>query len=42
MYIYIMEYYSATERNETGSFVEMWVDLQSVIQGEVRKTNMVY
>ena len=39
---YIMEYYSAIKRNETGSFVEMWMDLQNVIQGEVRKTNMVY
>ena len=27
-----MEYYSATERNEIGSFVEMWMDLESVIQ----------
>ena len=44
MYIYIMEYYSATERNETGSFVEMWMDLETVIQGEVsqkEKTNTV-
>ena len=32
MYIYIMEYYSATERNETGSFVEMWMDLESVTE----------
>ena len=39
---YIMEYYSAIKRNETGSFVEMWMGLQNVIQGEVRKTNMVY
>ena len=34
-YIYTMEYYSATERNEIRSFVEMWMDLESVIQGEV-------
>ena len=26
-YIYTIEYYSAIKRNETGSFVEMWVDL---------------
>ena len=26
MYTYTMEYYSATERNEIGSFVEMWMD----------------
>ena len=34
-YIYIMEYYSAIKRNEIGSFVEMWMDLESVIQSEV-------
>ena len=34
-YIYIMDYYSAIKRNETGSFVEMWMDLESVIQSEV-------
>ena len=34
-YIYIMEYYSAIERNKIGSFVEMWMDLESVIQSEV-------
>ena len=26
-YIYTMEYYSAIKRNETGSLVEMWMDL---------------
>ena len=30
-----MEYHSAIKRNETGSFVEMWMDLESVIQSEV-------
>ena len=25
----------AIKRNETGSFVEMWMDLESVIQNEV-------
>ena len=34
-YIYTMEYYSALKRNEIGSFVEMWVDLETVIQSEV-------
>ena len=34
-YIYTMEYYSAIKRNATGSFVEIWMDLESVIQGEV-------
>ena len=34
-YIYTMEYYSAIKRNEIGSFVEMWLDLETVIQREV-------
>ena len=34
-YIYTMEYYSAIKRNESGSFVEMWMDLETVIQSEV-------
>ena len=35
IYIYTMEYYSAIKRNEIGSFVEMWMDLETVIQSEV-------
>ena len=34
-YIYAKEYYSAIKRNEIGSFVEMWMDLETVIQSEV-------
>ena len=35
-YTYTMEGYSARERNEIGStFVEMWMDLETVIQSEV-------
>ena len=34
-YIYAMEYYSAIKRNEIGSFVETWIDLEAVIQSEV-------
>ena len=30
-----MEYYSAIKRNETVPFEEMWLDLETVIQGEV-------
>ena len=43
-YIYTMEYYSAIKRNGIGSFVETWMDLETVIQSEVRKrkTNIVY
>ena len=28
-YIYTVEYYSDIKRNETGSFVEMWMDLET-------------
>ena len=34
-YLYTMEYYSVIKKNEIGSFVEMWMDLESVIQSEV-------
>ena len=34
-YIYTMEYYSAVKRNKIGSFVQMWMDLESVMQNEV-------
>ena len=34
-YIYTMEYYSSMKRNEIGSSVEMWMDLESVLQSEV-------
>ena len=43
-YIYTMEYYSVIKRNEIWSFIETWMDLDTVIQSEVRKriTNIVY
>ena len=34
-YIYMMEYYSAIKRNKIGTFVETWMDLETVIQSEV-------
>ena len=34
-YIYTMEYSSTIKRNEIGSFVETWMDLEIVIQSEV-------
>ena len=34
-YIYTMEYYSAIKRNVIGSFVETWMNLETVIQSEV-------
>ena len=30
-----MEYYLAMKSRETGSFAEMWMDLESAIQSEV-------
>ena len=30
-----MEYYSAIKRNKTGSFAEMWIELEIVILSEV-------
>ena len=32
-----MEYYTATERNEIRSFVDMWMNLESLIQSEVSR-----
>ena len=36
-YIYTMEYYSAIKRNAVGSFAEMCMDLDTVIQSEVSR-----
>ena len=33
--IYTMDYYSAIKRNEIGSFVVMWMNLESVTQNEL-------
>ena len=33
-YIFTMEHYSAIKRNEIGSFVEKWMDLENVIQSD--------
>ena len=43
--VYSMEYYSAIKINEIGSFVEVWMNLESAIQSEVsqkEKINVVY
>ena len=42
-HIYTMEYYSAIKRKEIEFFVVRWMELESVIQSEVRKrkTNTV-
>ena len=34
-YIYTVEYYLAIKRNKMGSFVVIWMDLETVIQSEV-------
>ena len=36
-YLYKVEYYSAIKRYEIGSFVETWMDLETVIFSEVRE-----
>ena len=43
-YIYVTEGYSVMKRKEMEPLVEMWMDLESVIQSKVRKrkTNVVY
>ena len=33
-YMYTMEYYPAITKNEIGSFVETWMDLETIIQNE--------
>ena len=33
-----MKSYSAIKRNKIGSFVELWMDLESVVQCEVSQT----
>ena len=36
-YIYSMEYSSARRRNKIGSFIEMWMDLETIIQSEMHQ-----
>ena len=40
-YIYTMEYYSAMKRNEIGSFVEMWMDLETVTQSKSEREKQI-
>ena len=35
-----MEYYTVIKRNEIGSFVETWMDLETVIQNEVNQKEL--
>ena len=41
-HIYTMGYYSAIKRNEIELFVVRWMDLESVIQSEVREKHIPY
>jgi hypothetical protein len=36
-YIYTMEFYSATKKNEILSFASKWMELENVILSEVRQ-----
>ena len=40
-YIYIMEYYSAIKRNEIRSFVNMWMDLETVMQSKSEREKQI-
>ena len=40
-YIYTVEYSAAINGKKVGSSVEMWMDLESVIQSEVRKRKIL-
>ena len=37
LYIYIMEYYSAIKKNTFESVLMRWMNLEPIIQSEVRK-----
>ena len=40
-YIYTVDYYSAIKRNEIGSFVETWMDLETVIQSKSEREKQI-
>ena len=40
-YVYTMEYYSAIKRNEIVPFAETWMDLETVIQSEVKSEKQI-
>ena len=41
-YIYTMEYYSATKKNETLSFAATWMDLEGIMLSEISQTKTNY
>ena len=38
MYTYVMEYYSAIKKNVIPSFTTTWMDLESIMSGEISQT----
>ena len=40
-YIYTMEYYSAIKRNEIGSFVDTWIDLERALTQRRRSNTAI-
>ena len=40
-YVYTTEHYSAIKRNKIGSFAEMWMDLETVIQSEITQKQIL-
>ena len=40
-YIYTVEYYSAIKKNEIMPFAATWMELETLIQNEVKKTNTI-
>ena len=40
--VYMMEYYSVIKRNKIGSFVETWMDLETVIEGSKLERQISY
>jgi hypothetical protein len=41
MYLYTMEFYSATKKNEVFSFTGKWMELESIILSEVSQAQKV-
>jgi hypothetical protein len=37
-YLYTMEFYSATKKNEILSFTDKWIELENIISSEVSQT----